>query len=142
MTMLALLSCSGANPATPLPSVAASFKEALPSTASVAVYRDNGKWGDVIAVSDSDDRMAAGPTPGETWSAAQAWMAANSQLLRDEGFDRVLLCHSAVNVDPATGAATSRLSEMVPLVPGGSIVSVKTGQSSNTGNSTKIPCEG
>jgi hypothetical protein len=84
--------------------------------------------------------MAAGPTPGEALNATQAWLASNAEMLSEDGFEHVLLCNSAVNVDVSTGA-TSRLSEMIPVDPGGSIVSVRTSQPSDSGNSTTIPCD-
>jgi hypothetical protein len=125
-----------------LPPEAKSLEDALPSSATVAVYRDKGRWGDVVGVLDSDESMAAGPTPGATFSATQAWLAENTQSLQDAGFDYLLQCNSAVNIDPSSGEVTSRLSEMVPLELGGSITSVKTGQKADSGNSTTISCEG
>jgi hypothetical protein len=139
-TLLAASGCTGPSAETPLPSVAASLKDALPSSASVAVYQDKGDWGDVVTVMDSDERMATGPTPGETFSAAQAWLASHDQALHDAGFDHVLLCNSAVNINVSTGA-DSRLSEMVPVGPGGSLVSVETSRASDSGNSTTMSCD-
>jgi hypothetical protein len=118
-----------------------SLEDALPSSATVAVHRDKGKWGDVVVVLDSDENMAAGPTQGETWAATQAWLAANTQSLDDAGFDYLLQCNSAVNVDPASREVRSRLSEMLPVKPGGQITTVRTGQEADSGNATTISCE-
>lgn len=124
-----------------LPPEALALEDALPSSATVAVYRDKGKWEDVIVVLDSDENMATGPTPGATFSATQEWLAQNSGSLQDAGFDYLLQCNSAVNVDPSSGEVSSRLSEMIPLEPGGFITSVKTDQQADSGNSTTISCE-
>jgi len=119
-----------------------SLEDALPSSATVAVHRDKGRWGDVVAVLDSDENMAAGPTPGATFSATQQWLSENGHSLQDAGFDYLLQCNSAVNVDPSSGDVSSRLSEMISVKPGRSNLSVKTGQQADSGNSTTISCEG
>jgi hypothetical protein len=118
-----------------------SLEDALPSSAAVTVHPDQGDWGDVVVIHDSDESMAAGPTPGDTWNAAQAWLDANSQSLDEAGFDYVLLCNSAVSLGPSTGETVRRLSEMIPVRPGGTIRSVRTSQNADSGSATKISCE-
>jgi hypothetical protein len=134
--MCFVFACTG----TSLPPAVTSFERALPSSASVTVHDNRGKWGDVVVVLDSDENMSV-ETPGETLIAAQAWILENSQVLIDAGLDYVLLCHSAVNTDPSTGEVLDRPSEMVPTRPGGTITSVRTGQESDAGRSTTVSCE-
>jgi hypothetical protein len=137
---LLMMACSETPNSMPLDPVAASLQAELPSTARVFTSKDQGVWGDVIAVDDSDERMAAGPVPGTTWDQVQHWLSTNTDRLRDAGFDHVLLCDSAVNLNPQ-GEPAAGLSEMLPTRANGLIRAVKTGQPSNSLNSTSIPCE-
>lgn len=102
--------------------------------------KGDATWGDVIVVSDTADNMASGPIPGATFTALQVWLTApaNQKALADGGWDHVLACDSAVNVDPAGNE--SRLSEMIPTASGGTVRAMRTGQASSSGSGTTIDC--
>ena len=118
---------------------------ALPSTATVFGSADHGQWGNVVVVSDSPGNMAAGPASGTTFNALEVWLsdAQNRDGLVGEGWSFLLSCSSSVN-QTASGSSYIAGSEMIPLESHSnihaSVLTVKTGQPTDTANNTTIEC--
>jgi len=113
---------------------------ALPSSATVSEAKGDPTWGNVIVVTDGDANMAEGPVPGATITALQLWLSdpSHEQTLVAAGWDHVLACHSAVNIDPSGGRSTA--SEMIPTRPGGVMKTVRTGEQESSAGGTSIDC--